>query len=378
MDVLTAEQARALQPLSLEAVKSGDHQKIIERAQAVAQTEVQNRLQAKMTRLRDASGGQPVRHEVLEAAIDPVREVPLLDLLRGNGHYGNESARRWVDVTLAGRNIERPSLTAKAGEIATTKAAEQAAALPPLSPGVADFVFSRFNRRPETLTGSANDRALIQFSEDAIKQRGLQEKIKEKVELEKAMPGSLAERVAKLRGQGDKISMLQADEIVKASRELQPLQMPPGQLEKVAEIRTFTALVDRIQHSYSAEFVGPIRGRAGWLAEKTGVITDKEVEFRTFSQSLENQLLLLRSGAAITETEYQRLRAELPNPTNAPNVFAQKAKTFRTILTDINRARLDTFKQFGYIMPPDLSGTGGGDVIQYEIDPATGRLIRRR
>jgi hypothetical protein len=68
---------------------------------------------------------------------------------------------------------------------------------------------------------------------------------------------------------------------------------------------------------------------AGAMREFFGNISPQEVEFRKTLLDIGDQLLRLRSGAAITEEEYQRSKGMLGQLTDEPNVFIPAMQRFR-------------------------------------------------
>jgi hypothetical protein len=80
------------------------------------------------------------------------------------------------------------------------------------------------------------------------------------------------------------------------------------------------------------EWVGPIEGRKGTVKEKLGGMGENEALFRSRVAQLQNSLIYLMSGKQINESEYERLKKQIPE-INLPNtVFEARMKEFdRTV-----------------------------------------------
>jgi len=163
----------------------------------------------------------------------------------------------------------------------------------------------------------------------------------------------------------------------------QPL--PAAEAEKMGTFKTILGMMDRAGQLYQPEWVGPVAGRVGALRQKTGGLpipgfgapTAQETEFRSTLQSIANQLLYMRSGAAVTPQEYDRIISELPTPNDPPAVFATKLTTARKILEATQQNRAAEFASRGFrggeAAPTPAGGAGGGPQIR-RFNPATGLL----
>jgi hypothetical protein len=101
-----------------------------------------------------------------------------------------------------------------------------------------------------------------------------------------------------------------------------------GQSEKINMARDVMRTAKNIEASYNQDFVGPARGRLGWLGEKTGQLSAEETAFRSYVAKLQDDLLRAKSGAAITENEYERMRSFLPDPSQNPEQFRSQLEIF--------------------------------------------------
>lgn len=130
--------------------------------------------------------------------------------------------------------------------------------------------------------------------------------------------------------------------------------LPAEQASKIADIRTFLTALDQAETLFKPEYVGPVQGRLGGLRQQLDLpavglgTTPAETQFRTVLQSFANQLLYLRSGAAVTPQEYERITRELPTANDPPTVFTAKLQTARSLLQAALKNRESEFSQSGF------------------------------
>lgn len=125
-----------------------------------------------------------------------------------------------------------------------------------------------------------------------------------------------------------------------AQREFEPLT---GEAAKsVSELNTVIGTINDIGTLWKPDFTSQVTGRTGAVREFTGDISTEEVQFRQKLKDVTDQLLRARSGAAITEGEYNRLAKMLPQPTDPPNVFQAKLEGFAEATQRLRDERLRT------------------------------------
>jgi soluble lytic murein transglycosylase-like protein len=100
---------------------------------------------------------------------------------------------------------------------------------------------------------------------------------------------------------------------------------------------------------------GPLTQYVEGFKERWGIdISDAKVAQRAILAGATNQLLQARSGAAINESEYQRLLKELPNEGNDPKVFkARLANTVRQF-KNLYKTKVQILRKTGHAIPDDL------------------------
>lgn len=119
--------------------------------------------------------------------------------------------------------------------------------------------------------------------------------------------------------------------------------IPAGSVDRQASIRATMQKLEELdalgrKHAGS---IGPIKGRVTDVALSTiGLEGDINELFR-LSDDIADELLRARSGAAITESEYSRLRKLVPDPRAPLSKFNSDLKGFRTALSSLSAARED-------------------------------------
>jgi hypothetical protein len=109
----------------------------------------------------------------------------------------------------------------------------------------------------------------------------------------------------------------------------------------VAELTTLQAMTDDVTDLFQPDYIGQWEGRWGAVKQWAGNASQREVVFRRIVHDMKDQLLRARSGAAITQQEYERLSQIVPNVTDADATFQAKLLGFRRALDQLKTARLE-------------------------------------
>lgn len=161
--------------------------------------------------------------------------------------------------------------------------------------------------------------------------------------------------------------------------------LPPATQKDITGLEGALRQVDNIEKNYSEDFLGPIKGtdaafelrrRAGGMINSP--LGEPETIFRQSLKDVSDQLLRARSGAAINESEYKRLNAMLPQPTDEPQVFAAGLKRFKAEMSNMAARKA----QLGRT-PKGTESSGGqpqGDALEGKtaINPTTGEKLLRQ
>jgi hypothetical protein len=84
------------------------------------------------------------------------------------------------------------------------------------------------------------------------------------------------------------------------------------------------ALIGDIESKFRPEFVGPVAGRAARLQmQMPGApdVNEDVAEFHASVAALRNEIIRIMSGAAVSGSEEIRMRQQIPDVTQKPNVF---------------------------------------------------------
>jgi hypothetical protein len=111
----------------------------------------------------------------------------------------------------------------------------------------------------------------------------------------------------------------------------------PGTAERkqLAEDMGTVGQLRHIKNTFNPAFVGPLHGRGAGILENIGMLGTTESDFRAQVSTLRNQVLNMRSGAAISPAEFDRIEKELPDTNNSTSTFQA-----RLLATTRNALRL--------------------------------------
>ena len=105
-----------------------------------------------------------------------------------------------------------------------------------------------------------------------------------------------------------------------------------SQQTAMAEQETGLVLIGDIERLFKPEYVGPVQGRATRLqmaVPGTPDVVPAVAEFHASVAGLRNEIIRLMSGAAVSGSEEQRMRSQLPDVTDKPSVFTAKLNQTR-------------------------------------------------
>lgn len=124
--------------------------------------------------------------------------------------------------------------------------------------------------------------------------------------------------------------------------------------KQAGDFNTLAKQIDLVKQTFKPEFVGAVQGRTGKLAQaidvpEIGLGASKDrADFLANVNSIRNQLIYLRSGKQINESEYARLLAELPNENSSDTDFRAKLDNFQNVFNEIAQNRQKAFAEAGY------------------------------
>lgn len=132
---------------------------------------------------------------------------------------------------------------------------------------------------------------------------------------------------------------------------------PAAVATQTGEMQALATEVAQIKELAKSVNTGPISGPVGSAAKVFGKASDKFTDLSTRIQSVNNIMLRLRSGLAVTEQEYKRFQKEFPTINDPEAVFQQKAKTAFENLQKSMEARGAALGRAGY-QSPTSGGSG--------------------
>ena len=119
----------------------------------------------------------------------------------------------------------------------------------------------------------------------------------------------------------------------------QPLRSAKGEALKNIDIpNTASAVANQIVTSYNPNYLGPVKGRMAGLKETTGLGTVSEDQslFRSAVANLKNTDVKQFAGSAVSGSEWQRVKMQLPDENTKPAQFVARynraADTFNSML----------------------------------------------
>jgi hypothetical protein len=108
--------------------------------------------------------------------------------------------------------------------------------------------------------------------------------------------------------------------------------LPSEQIVAQQQIGTLKETMSEMKKNYKPDYVGPVAGRAGSVAEKTIGIEPQRAKFNSQVAQLQNSLIYLMSGKQINEAEYERLKKQIPDINLPQGVFEARMQEFdRTV-----------------------------------------------
>jgi hypothetical protein len=136
--------------------------------------------------------------------------------------------------------------------------------------------------------------------------------------------------------------------------------LPAGQLESIADMKRVKDVMAEARQAFDSKKVstGPIAGRAQALGSMVGLASDDFVDVQQKLQTAENIMLKLRSGAAVTESEYQRFKKEFPRTSDAPAVMQRKMNNAIAYADTLMDSKMDIYEEGGYRIPQSVKSGG--------------------
>jgi hypothetical protein len=127
-------------------------------------------------------------------------------------------------------------------------------------------------------------------------------------------------------------------------------------MEKLSSIYEFQGKLIDVEALFDPDVVGPIAGRWAGFRERYNIPftespTSDQIIFRQITQMIGDDLVRLRSGAAISIPEYDRLMKMMPDPNLPPKTFKAKLEGLQRAFSRMVEAKQRILRETGYIVP---------------------------
>jgi hypothetical protein len=209
---------------------------------------------------------------------------------------------------------------------------------------------------------TAADMRALNAKEDLASQRKIAEKAPE---LEKditveGMRGEASRDVAGIRGQAAR-DVAAMNNQAAAEREAKDRadaynkrtnKLKTPDRKALNEIDLSIIDLEGIGNLFDKDFVGQVSGRVGSMKNLLGLLGSDEKTFRSKYEGFKNNLLKIRSGAAVTNNELTRIVKELPSLTDSPKQFVAAFNKQLTALKNAKWSYLNSLAKGGM----DLEG----------------------
>jgi hypothetical protein len=150
--------------------------------------------------------------------------------------------------------------------------------------------------------------------------------------------------------------------------------LPAGQLESLADMKRVRDTLAGVGESLAKTPVetGPYAGRKQALQSKVGMADDSFVDLQQKFSTAENIMLKLRSGAAVTDQEYERFKKEFPTVNDPEDVRDRKLKNAVNYATDLLDEKIGLYEEGGYKVPERVLSPSAKVAREAETQPGSG------
>lgn len=144
-----------------------------------------------------------------------------------------------------------------------------------------------------------------------------------------------------------------ADPATKSVRDQPTKALPASAVESLVDMHNVAKALKEANDLATKSKVetGPVVGRMQAIGAKFGLASDSFVDMDQRLNTASNIMLKLRSGAAVTESEYQRFLKEFPQKTDKKEVRERKTKNVINYMNELISEKVDAFAESGYKTP---------------------------
>lgn len=141
----------------------------------------------------------------------------------------------------------------------------------------------------------------------------------------------------------------------KAAQGPKPKPLPASQVSDLADFKAMVTNLNNAAEIAKRVNTGPIAGRGQSIASKFGGSSKDFIDFRQKLSTVNNIMLKLRSGAAVTDQEYQRFLQEMPSVNDTEDVRDAKLQNAIAYMTNLQNDKMQAYAEAGYIVPQSTS-----------------------
>lgn len=127
--------------------------------------------------------------------------------------------------------------------------------------------------------------------------------------------------------------------------------LPAAQLESISDMKKVRDTLMEAKDMAGTVTTGPVAGRLQSIGAKVGAADNNFVNFQQKLSTAQNIMLKLRSGAAVTDQEYERFLKEYPTPNDPPATRDIKINNAINYATNLMNEKLDIYEEGGYKVP---------------------------
>jgi hypothetical protein len=131
--------------------------------------------------------------------------------------------------------------------------------------------------------------------------------------------------------------------------------LPAGTLTDLNEASQMVKTLKEAQGLASGVDTGPIMGRVQSAMQTVGAAPKEFTQMKQKIATVNNAMLKLRSGAAVTESEYQRFLQEMPTANDTETVRDTKFAAATQYMEDLLDGKIATFAEGGYRTPTGIA-----------------------
>jgi hypothetical protein len=134
--------------------------------------------------------------------------------------------------------------------------------------------------------------------------------------------------------------------------------LPASTISDLSDAQTLLQAMDTIGSPKTN--TGPIAGRTRAVLNKFGMASSDFTDLTSKLAGVNNIMLKLRSGAAVTDPEYERFKNEMPTVNDDEKVFTTKLANAKNYALSVINNKVQNFEEGGYKVPENVKRTAAG------------------